>query len=125
MKNVVKIPGLLFISILYCYSICITYNNSISSIAFGNEITRESKNFYFSIASNNILYHTSQSESWSNSYNNYTSAISKNPFNWFFTNKNETEHLLFTIISQFYHHSRNILIRCRNTNIIFPFQYFW
>lgn len=119
-----KIPGLLFIIALYCYAIGITHSNTINSISFGRQLTTESNNHYFSTATDHLLSHTLNSESWSNPYSNTTPTALKISFTGYSLIEKETEHLQFNTISQFFYHSKSFLIRFRKTDIIFPFHYF-
>ncbi len=119
MKKVLKILGVTFFVVVYCFAVSSSLLNSSSSF-----IKTSDAGNTISIISANLTSPSSQSEG--------SVEIScppipnfKNPFNEFSAITQTTEHIIANEFNQYRFSSRNFLIRFQKVDIIFPFHYFW
>ena len=125
MRRSLKNTGLIIIILLYClvtsfYS-GIAFN---SRSAFSNQTTSENKT-YNSNVSPGLFYHTSQIVNSFNLYNNAAPCSLKISVHKFSVWASATERFFFNTISQYNFYTKYLLVRFRQTDIIFPFHYFW
>jgi len=122
-KKLFKTAAIIGVSVLYCfllgtYSGNVVPRNVTSSPAEGAV-------FYSSTVSNNLFYHTEQSQSLTSIYSQSSRTTVKNSFNQFSACPFATGRLLFFKYLPYVFYSRLNVVWFKSTDIIFPFHYFW
>ena len=123
MKSSIRILNMVFLTAIYCFAIGAVSNSYAYSDFSNNQTSSEEK--ISSNFSSTLFYHTSQSESSLNSFNNLPVPNFKNSFTGLWAIINASEQLFQTNFVQYSTFSRNLLIRHRKSDIIFQFNYFW
>lgn len=123
MKNSIRIVGALLLTAIYCGAIAIV-TTSFTSVDSQNA-TNPKQEKYSATVSNNLLYHNIQSESSINSLVNLSDPSLKDTFNIFVGITVQASKLSKATFAQYSNFSRNLLIRYRKTDLIFPAHYFW
>jgi len=124
-KKRIRIIARLTISVLYCFIISLYSGNALPhSSAFSKLTKSESKNCSTLLASD-LLSHTAQATLSAPAFTAAPSSSLKNPFNDFLAWVKTTDRVFFSTFSQYSFYSQNLLIRFRQTDVIFPFHYFW
>lgn len=125
MKKRLRIIALLNISVLYCFVISLYSGNaSTYSSAFSKLTKSESKNCS-ALTVSDFLCHVPHAEVAAPAFTTAPPSSLKTPFNEFLDWAKLTEQVFFSSFSQYSFYSQNLLIRFRQTDIIFPFHYFW
>lgn len=119
-----RIFSLLSVSLLY-FIIVSFYSNPIFIDNFTSTQTNTETEHYCSLVTNNLLCHTSEIESSNTIFNNTLPTTLKNNFNKFSNCIHSTEQAYFNTFSQYNFYAQNLLVRLQQTDIIFPFHYFW
>lgn len=125
MKKVVKAAALFPILVLYCFIVSL-YSTGISAsgIKFQNDqSTKEGS--YFPIGGNYLLYHTTKTENVVNGFKNLLTFSFKNHTNDFLAHRKAAESYLFNTYSEYIFFAKNLVVKLQQTDIIFPFHYFW
>lgn len=124
-KKTIRIIALLNISVLYCFIISLYSGNALThSSAFSKLTKSESKNCC-TLPASDLLCHTAQATISAPAFTTAPSSSLKNPFNDFWAWAKLTDGVFFSTFLQYSFYSQNLLIRFRQTDIIFPFHYFW
>lgn len=118
-----KILSVVFLTAIYCFAIGVV-TQSLAHANFKDK-SASSQEKIISEISSKLFYHTSQTESSLNSFNIFSFKNFKNPFIVFSPLVINTEELFCSEFSQYFSFSRNILIKYRKSDMIFPFHYFW
>lgn len=123
--NSIRIFSVICLMTIYCFSIGVVTNSFTYSDFKSNQFP-SSQEKIVSDFSTNLFLHASQHENSVNNLNNFPAPTFKNHSHENWAIAKVTKHLFDTEFSQYItFFSRNILINCRKSNIIFPFQYFW
>jgi hypothetical protein len=121
-KYHVKILSLVGLIAIYCSAIGAVNNSLVYSDISINKTSSQEK--VISFLSEKLFLHTS-SDSSLKDYNNLPGPDFKKQLTGLFAIINATEHLIGSEFSQYTTFTRSILVNHRNTDIIFPFHYFW
>jgi hypothetical protein len=121
-KKSLRIIGLLNISILYCFVISLYSGHTFGYNPDFSKLTNSKTESYYSVVTANLFCHTTQTES---SVNVFPVTSLKTVAQQFSVCGKITEQLLFNVFSQYRFYSQNVLTRFTQTDIIFPFHYFW
>jgi IMP cyclohydrolase len=124
-KKSLQITGLISIALLYCLTIGlysgIAFNGNAAFVKQGST-TKES---YSHSVSAKSFQHTVQTENGVTVCNHSNPVTVKNTFKEFSAVNTVTEHILVHTFSHYSFYSDKLLVRLQNTDIIFPFHYFW
>ncbi len=120
MKNNVRIAGILSLTLIYCFAICMMTNSLAHSDFYGKSASSQEQNF-----STTLFCQTTQAENTVNNDNNLPGPGFKSP--------NGNQGLLTKTIEQIFERtyahytdiSINFLIELRKTDFLFPFHYFY
>lgn len=123
MKNSIRILSSLLLTAIYCCAIAIVTTAFTAVDSQNATDTQQQK--YSATVSNNLLYHNIQSESSINSFVNLSDPSLKDTFNIIVGITVQTSKLVKATFSQYTNFSRNLRIRYRKTDLIFPSHYFW
>lgn len=123
MKNKIKNTSIVLLIAIYCFALGIATESAIH-YDFQNQPRAEQENF-FSTISTNLFCHTSQSENSIKNFNDFPSPRFTDSYNSLWAVNKTTEHFLEIVFLQYNFFSKNLLIRFRKNNIIFPFHCFW
>lgn len=111
--------------VLYCFVMSLYSNNAfIENSSFSKPSNSENRQYYFSTSLNSI-YHIANTENFVNFFDNVSTSSPKNSFNKISVLVKITEQLFFNRFTQYSFESLNLLINLQQTNLIFPFHYFW
>lgn len=120
MKKVFKVLGIVFIVVVYCFTISTFYTGELNS---SSKPTLENSKTVTLISAN---FNPIASQSEGAIQTNCPPLPSfKNPFKGFSLILQATEQLIVNTFSQYTTFSKNFLIRYQKIDIIFPFHYFW
>lgn len=123
MKKSGGILTVILLTAIYCFAIGFT---SISyASAEIHHIQNNDQEDHFSEISKSFIGQISQSESSIQFLNNFPKRLFKISFIEISTSLETTERLIESKFSQYNGFSRNILMRFRKADTIFPFHYFW
>ena len=123
MKGSIRLHGVVLLTMLYCFAIG-TINISPAYPGFqDNESASEIEQI--SAWSSKLYCQISPSENSINNINNLPVKPLKTQFAGFWAILKVTNHLFETELSQYSTLARNVLIKFRKSDLIFPFQYFW
>lgn len=118
-----RVYSVAMLLIIYCFAI------SYVSLSFGTLYARASveqkHTAYFSDVSSNFSYHTTQSITAVYSFNNIPVPVFKIQWVDFYTSASVYELIFESKLFQYIKCSKSIPIDRSNTDIIFPFHYFW
>jgi hypothetical protein len=108
---------------VYCFAVSVVTNSFVDSYSHSNSTPTEGR--FVSEVFAKINNHALLSEPSTN--NSYTGPVKgfKNPFNKLWATTKTSEHLTEPEFSQYTKSFRNVLIKHRKTDFIFPFHYFW
>ena len=117
--------ALLFILIPYCLAI-ILYGNSVvtSDANFSNEQSKSDDKCLIFLSAD-LLCPTAQSENNIREFSKLPTTSPKNHFNSLIARAKAEESIILFTFSKYSFYSHNIVDRFQQTDIIFPFQYFW
>jgi hypothetical protein len=121
-KKTFKIASVTFLMVIYCLAIGVVTESRVYSEY--NKSSTSSQEKFISDLSTKILQHTAQSESATNNLNNLPLPSSKSHFQGFDV-LIAIEQLFKGEFSQYTNFSKNILVKHRKADFIFPFHYFW
>ncbi|MGV3589233.1 MAG: hypothetical protein ACO1OF_19660, partial [Adhaeribacter sp.] len=96
----------------------------VNKFAFSN-IKRFKQQHFSSLKAPELHGQPVETVNYVTAYNNLPFRPLKNPFKAFLAFVKATEQTNFRIFSQYYFYSQNVLIRLKQTDLIFPFHYFW
>lgn len=120
MKKALKVLGVFFVVVVYCFTIGTFYTGEVISSS-KPKVENDKTVTLISVSYNPI---TSQSEGAIQTNCPPLPSI-KNPFKGFSLILQATEQLIVNTFSQYTTFSKNFLIRYQKIDIIFPFHYFW
>ena len=123
MKRLFKIASIISISVLYCFLLS-TYSGNVV-VRNVTSFPAEGAVFYSSSTSNDLFYHSEQSQSLTSIYSQSSRTTVKNSFNQFTACPLATGKLLFFKYLPYVFYSRLNIVWFKSTDIIFPFHYFW
>lgn len=125
MGKVFKNTVSLLIIILYCFIISgYSYNHLKTETAFSKGQSSDQKQYY-SLVSDNLFCHTVQSEDSVNFVNNFPTSSPKDYHNYTLSSGKAAGLFISGTFLKYIFCSRNFIIKFRQTDIIFPFHYFW
>jgi len=124
-KKVRKISVLFQVLVLYCFMISLcTTSILMPGSSFQNDWSSTEKGYY-PIAGAGVFTITNKPLNVVNGFRNLTSFPFKNhPFDYLALRKSAESYLLNSC-AEYIFFARNIIIRLRPTDLIFPFHYFW
>jgi hypothetical protein len=124
-KKSLQITGLISIALLYCLFIGlysgITFNGNA---AFTKQGSASKESYGYSVSAKSFQ-HTVQTENSLTVCNHSNPVTVKNTFKELSAVNTITEQVLVHTFSQYSFYSNKLLVRLQNTDIIFPFHYFW
>lgn len=120
MGNRSRTLGILTLTAIYCFAICMV-TKSFAHADFQNNLTTSQEQYF----STKLFCHTSPSENSVKSDNSLAAHDYKNPFNSLWATAKTIEQFFETLFSQYTTFSINLLIEQRKTEILFPFHTFW
>ena len=124
MKKVLKTGVLLLVLVLYCFTVSLYSHDLLrSNTAFSGQ-SSEVKS-YFSLASVNLFSHTIRTENSVNYFYHRLSSSLKSHLNDFLFKGVAVDSFLLKTFSKYIFYSRVIIVGFLQTDIIFPFHYFW
>ncbi len=123
MKRLGRIFGISIITMLYCFAISIV-NIKVDNLSFDKLPSIEQLSC-FSLFKTNLYCANSQTEESVNTSNENTVTLLKDRFNKFTVVIENKGRFIESSFAQYYSFSRNLLIRYRKCNFLFPFHYFW
>jgi len=122
-KKFVTSYGIIFLVLIYGFIVNIPHSNTINSTFIDNpDIAKET---YNPIVLTNLFYNTSESESVVSSFNNTQLNTFEDTFKKSLVIAKITEQLFLNEFIQYTSNSRNLLIKFRKNDIIYPSHYFW
>ena len=123
MKNGIKKLSMMFLTAVYCFAIGAVATSFVAS-NFQNH-SRSSQKTYISDFSATLFCHTAESEISLTDFNNLPVPNFKNPFVGIWSVVKTREGFLEMVFTQYTSIFRNVLVKYRKSDIIFPFHYFW
>ncbi|HEX2683303.1 MAG TPA: hypothetical protein VHL77_05205 [Ferruginibacter sp.] len=124
MKNALRNTALIGLSVLYCFvtSLYSGVGNNAKAVTASSFNASDS---YTAAVSAKCFKHTVQSENSFSIFNHARPVSLKNSHNDFPACIKTTGALVLTRFQQYHFYSQNLLTRVRQTDLIFPFHYFW
>lgn len=125
MKKILKTTALFNLILLYSFIISFNSSNNepLHSSLSSSKQTESSSSCLF--ITKGLFSHSAQNESSVKVLAKLPCFLLKNTFTYYSDLTKTTEYLFSTRFLQYILNSRNILIRHRKANIIFPFHFFW
>jgi len=123
MKKMLRFLSVLFITMVYFSTIGYTQKDLSFSSEFSDP--NPSHKEYKQKLSSKGVEHTSESENFTNYFNNLPSNNVKNTFSEIGINLKSIELFFNRKYLQYVSFSRNILIAYKKSDLIFPFHYHW
>lgn len=123
MKNRISILGIVFLTVVYCFVVG-SINSFILYSTYSNNLSA-THDSAISDLSVKLVSHTSQSENLFNNCNKLPVSQSKDSFAGLWAVVNVNEQLIKSDFFQYTISLRNILVKYRKNDRIFPFHYFW
>jgi hypothetical protein len=124
-KKNLQITGLLSITLLYCLAIGLYSGVGFNGIAaFANQGNAAKESYTHSVAAKSF-HHTIQTGNSLTVCNHSNPVTVKNTYKEFSAVNKITEQILVCSFLQYSFYSHKLLVRLQNTDLIFPFQYFW
>ena len=123
MKMAVDLVGALLLTVLYSFLVVMPDTTALHSTFPNKSITEKERKD--SKAKNNFIWNCSQSDSLFEISQNESLDTFEKTLKSFFATTISTECLLAHKLVQYTSISRNLLIKYRKADMIFPFQYFW
>jgi lipid-binding SYLF domain-containing protein len=124
-KKHLQTTGLISIALLYCLSIGLYSGMAFTGNAAIAKQCDAADESYGSSISAKSFQHTVQTENSITVCNHSNPVTVKNTHKEFSAVNTVTEKVLVHSFSQYSFYAHKLLIRLQNTNLIFPFQYFW
>jgi len=124
-KKSLRNIGLIGISLLYCFVIGIYSGITFNADAAVAKHSKGSHESYTAAVSAKSFHHTVQTENSVTAFNHARPVSLKNSFNEYSACIKITEQLFFTGFLQYSFYSHKLLMRVQQTDLIFPFHYFW
>lgn len=126
MKKVTNIATLFQMLVLYCFIVSFYSTGILSSgYAYPNDHRSANEERYLPIAGVDLFTHTTKPENVVVSFNSLLSFSLKNSFNDFLASRQATDLFLLNASSKYIFYASNTVERFQQTDIIFPFHYFW
>lgn len=123
MKTAVELVGALLLTVLYSFLVVIPHTSALHSTFPNKSITEKERkdskaksNFYWDCSQSDGLFEFSENES----LDSFEKTLKR-----YFATTISTECFLAHKLVQYTSISRNLLIKYRKADMIFPFQYFW
>jgi len=124
-KRSLQITGLLSIALLYCLAIGLYSGMAFNrTAAFAKQPNTTKESYGYSVAAKSFQ-HTVQSENSLTVCSHNNPVTLKNTYKEFSAINKVTEQVLVRTFLQYSFFSHKLLLRLQNTDLIFPFQYFW
>ncbi|MBK7306802.1 MAG: hypothetical protein IPI88_06990 [Chitinophagaceae bacterium] len=125
MKKSLQITGLISIALLYCLSIGLYSGMAFKdNAAIAKQCNAADESYGYSISAKSFQ-HTVQTENSITVCNHSNPVTVKNTHKEFSALNTATEQVLVHSFSQYSFYAHKLLMRLQNTDLIFPFQYFW
>lgn len=125
MKKAFKIFALINVILLYGFAISINSSNpSNASVSFSTATNSQHESYHPDVTPG-LFCHTIQEGNSFTGYSHVPSSCFKNSSNTFSACANAAEQLFSGKFSQYIFYSKNILIRLKQTDFIYPFHHFW
>lgn len=124
MKNKHQIIKVLLLISIYCFGIYLSANSS-AYFSKQNVVKDNKQKEYVSTTSKVLFIHTQQYESLQSNLTEYSLPTFESPDNLFWLISNSNELLFNSKFKQYNNYLKNILIRHRKSDLIFPFHNFW
>ncbi|SDS30962.1 hypothetical protein SAMN05216503_2645 [Polaribacter sp. KT25b] len=124
MKNKHQIIKVLLLISIYCFGIYLSANSS-AYFSEQNVVKDNKQKEYVSTTSKVLFIHTQQYESLQSNLTEYSLPTFESPDNLFWLISNSNELLFNSKFKQYNNYLKNILIRHRKSDLIFPFHNFW
>lgn len=125
MKKSLQITGLISIALLYCLTVGLYSSMAFNgNAAFAKQAATTKESYGYSVAAKSFQ-HTLQTENAVTVCSHSNPVTVKNTFKEFSAANTVTEQVIVHIFSRYSFYSDNLLMRLQNTDIIFPFHYFW
>ncbi|MFM6925882.1 MAG: hypothetical protein ACKOU7_10315 [Ferruginibacter sp.] len=125
MKKSLRITGLISITLLYCFAIGlysgVAYAGNTAFLKQDGSATEK----YSNTVSAKSFQHTIQTETSVTVCSHSNPATVKNTYKEFSAVNKAAEQVYVHTFSQYSFYSRKLLVRLQNTDLIFPFHYFW
>lgn len=126
MKKVLKIAVLMQLLLLYCFAIYPHQKENIRLTDGDTKINFHNSKSIASFDSSKLYSNSSVQTEFSSNYSiNLSSDFSKYPVKDLFFGNTNCEQIHFNLVLKFLFKSLNNNIRFKQTDIIFPFHYFW
>lgn len=125
MREIVRHTGAIFIAILYSIGLVFTSVNASSLNSANIDKSDVEKMDSHAVSILDLVGFTYEYETSTNNYNDGPSSQTNNLINTFSGLVKSSERNFLIEFTQYLRNSRNIRIRFRKMNLIFPFQYFW
>ena len=126
MKNILRTAALVNLMLLYGFVISL-YNGSefFQHSLFTEQRTQPQTESYNSVISKSLFCHTAPTENSVTVVTNVSASSFKNQFTDFTEFIRTTDQVFLAKFLQYSFFSKNIFLRLRQYDIIFPFHYFW
>lgn len=124
MKKSARIFLILTLFAFYGYAVSLCNSNNFNN-HFPFSPSRFPTQSYDSLKYSNLFCHIAQTESSILVFRNIPQDSLKKSFNEFSGCFKNIQHLFINIFSQYQFYSKNLIVRLQNTDIIFPFHFFW
>jgi hypothetical protein len=125
MNKIIRTTILFIFLLLYSFATSYYSGNLACSNLSSTSCRHSDTESQYLLNSKNLFCHTTQYKTSVNAVNNVSSSSSKNSFLDFFANLKASEHTFLNRFQQYILFSKKILLGFRQTDIIFPFHYFW
>lgn len=125
MKKLLHITALTGIALLYCFVIGL-YSGAVHAgdVSFSKLDGKATASYAHSVTAKSFQ-HTVQTENSITLCSHSNPIIVKDSYKEFLAANKAIEHVSGHIFSQYNFFSHKLLVRLQNTDIIFPFHYFW
>jgi hypothetical protein len=123
-KKILQKTGLVCITLLYCLAIGLYSSVPLNANAAIAKQGNAKESYSHSITAKSFQ-HTVQTENSLTVCSHTNPVAEKNSYKEFSDANLASEHLLLHTFSQYNFFSNKLLVRLKNTDLIFPFQYFW
>jgi hypothetical protein len=124
-KKSLRIIGLAGISLLYCFVIGIYSGITFNADAAVIKHSKASDENLTAAVSAKSFHHTVQTENAVTAFSHPKPVSSKNSHNEYSSCTKIAEQLFVTSFLQYNFYSHKLLMRVQQTDLIFPFHYFW
>ena len=125
MKKSLHITGLISLALLYCFAIGLYSGVAYAgNTAFSKQAGNATEK-YSNAVSAKLFQHTIQTENSITVCTHNNPVTVKNTYKEFSAANIATEHVGVHTFSQYNFFSQKLLARLQNTDLIFPFHYFW